>query len=122
MRGQRLNNYWLVSAYRASVINLNDYNKISVVVSNVPFGPRSATYLHPINSSTGCVVDQLNQAWDTSQDLLPDKFDFVEGNCTGLLNIQFALLDCNFSWDMTTLWNHLQDATLQRDHAQAIAF
>ena len=49
-----------------------------------------------------------------------DKFDFVGGNCTGLLNIQFALLDRNLPWDMTTLWNHLQDATLQRNHVQAI--
>ena len=64
--GQQLNNHWLVqieSAYRASVTNFNftpDYNKICVVASNVPSGPLSATCLQPIKSSTGCVVDQLN--------------------------------------------------------------
>lgn len=63
-------------------------------------------------------MDQLNQAWDISQDLLSDKlFDFAGGNCTGLLNIQFVLLDCNLPWDMTTLWDHSQNATLQLDHA-----
>jgi len=93
-----------------------NYNKISVVARNVPFGPPSAVYLQPVKSSTGCDVDQLNQAWDISQDLLSDKFDFVGGNCTGLLNIQFVLLDRNLPWDMTTLWDHSQNATLLLDY------
>ena len=64
---------------------------------------------------------KINHAGDISQDLLSDKFDFVGGSCAGLLNIQFALLDRNLAWDVTTPWDHLRDAILQRDlNAKAI--
>jgi len=101
---------------------IHDYNKTSVVARNVPFEPPSVACLQTVKSSTGCVVDQLNQAWEVSQDLLSDKFDFVGENCTGLLNIQFVLLDRNLPWDMTTMWVHLSDATLPRDHVWDITF
>ena len=50
------------------------------------------------------------------------KFDFVGGNCTGLLNIQFVLLDRNLPWDVNTLRDHSLDATLPRDHMWDISF
>ena len=92
--GQRLNNHRIKpieSAYRAPGTKSNfmrDYSKNSVAVSNVRLRPPSAACLQSVKSSTGRVIDQLNQAQDISQDFLSDKFDFVEGNCTGLLKMQ----------------------------------
>ena len=125
--GQRLNNHRIKpieSAYRAPGTKSNfmrDYSKNSVAVSNVRLRPPSAACLQSVKSSTGRVIDQLNQVQDISQDFLSDTFDFVEGNCTGLLNMQFASPDCNLPRDMTTLWDHSRDATLQCDHALDIA-
>lgn len=63
---------------------MRDYSKSSVATRNVRLGPPSAACLQSVKSSTGRVIDQLNQARHISQDFLSDKFDFVEGNCTGL--------------------------------------
>lgn len=100
---------------------MRDYSKNSVATSNVCLGPPSAACLQSVKSSTGRVIDQLNQARDISQDFLSDKFDFVEGNCTGLLKMQSASPDRHLPRDMTTLWDHSRDATLQPNHALDIA-
>lgn len=118
--GQRLNNNRIKpieSAYRALGTNSNfmrDYSKNSVATSNVRLGQPSAACLQSVKSSTGRVIDQLNQTRDISQDFLSDKFDFVEGNCTGLLNMQSASPDRHLPRDMTIQWDHSRDATLQR--------
>ena len=89
---QRLNNHWIKPIESACPISgtnsnfIRDYNKISVVARNVPFGPPPAECLQPVKSSTGYVVDQPNQAWDISQDLLSDKFDFA--SCIILYHLQ----------------------------------
>ena len=125
--GQRLNNHRIKpieSAYRAPGTNSNfmrDYSKDSVAASIVRLGPPSAACLQSVKSSTGRVIDQLNQARDISQDFLSDKFDFAEGNCTGLLNMQSASPDRNLPRDVTTLRDHPRDATLLWDHALDIA-
>ena len=65
--GQRLNNHRIKpieSAYRALGTNSNfmrDYSKNSVATSNVRLGPPSAACLLSFKSSTGRVIDQLNQ-------------------------------------------------------------
>lgn len=80
---------------------------------NVRFGLPSAACLQPVKSFTGCVVDQLNQACDISQDLLSNKFDFVGGKlyriikypvCIGRLQSPSghnqkvgSLTECNFA-------------------------
>ena len=90
---------------------MRDYSKNSVAASNVRLGPPSAACLQPVKSSTGRVIDQLNQARDISKGFLSHKFDFVEGNCTGLLNMQSTSPDRNLPRDVTTLWDHSRNAT-----------